>query len=324
MDMNPADSSQITREPRKQVLEAYNLGTESEPLAVGSEAEVYEYDSEYVLKIYADASRLKHFETLRDFYLMLGDTTLALPKIFKITQHGDLIAVIESRIEGVPLEDKLPTLDATQHEKAEKCYLNAVFQLRNITIKQQPETYLLFDQDKRSTSTKQSFNSFYAQFLEQKVERVGKHFAPAYPGFEEKAQQLVKMIQNGTTKKLSIVHGDFFPGNVLVSDDLNQVHGVIDFGSFTSIGNYLLDIASAFGFYRMYEPNRIAIRQHMLPKVLDRMEDNEYAAFFQYLLAHAILTSDLYAPTSDPTGDGHFHWATEIISDNSYWKGALG
>lgn len=326
MTLSRADSSRITPESRQRVLKAYHLTTDAEPLAFGTEAEVYAYDSESVLKIYADTSRLSYFETLRNFYATIDTsaTTLTLPRIREITRHSDLIAVIESRVAGVSLEERLPILDTAQHEKVEKLYLDTAFQLRYLIIQDQPKTYFLFDQDLVSLREKQSFNSFYAQFLMQKVEHVGKYFAPAYPGFEEKAHQLVTMIQNSTPERLSVVHGDFFPGNVLVSADLNQVYGVIDFGSFTLIGDYLLDIAGAFGFYRMYEPNRIDIRRGMLPKILNRLQENEYAAFFQYLLAHAILTSDLYASDPDPTEDEHFQWATEIISDNSYWQGALG
>jgi len=159
--------------------------------------------------------------------------------------------------------------------------------------------------------------------LEQKLERVSAYFQSSIDAFEARARELVTAIRQGQTAKLSIVHGDFFPGNVLVDDDLTQVSGVIDFGSFTLFGDYLLDVAGAFGFYQMYDPERFAIRRRMLPKILERLTDHEQPVFFRYLLANAILTSDLYAPTPDPRDDGHFQWAAEIVANEEYWQRAL-
>lgn len=324
MDLNRADSSNITPEDRDAVLKAYDL-VNATPLAIGTEAEVYAYDSGHVLKIYADSSRLQHLETLRDFYALLdtGTIPLTLPKITRITRHDNIIATLESRIAGVPLEDIIPGLQPDQEQQAINLYLDAVFQLQHIAIKESPDRYLLFDNTEKSRSDNQSFNDFYSQFLAQKVERTGKYFEATCPGFKKKASQLVTALKNGHTENLSIVHGDFFPGNVLVDTALTAVHGVVDFGSFTLFGNYLLDVAGAFGFYRMYAPNRIQIRQTMLPRILERLTDDAQPAFFQYLLANAILTSDLYAPNPDPTDDAHFQWAAEIASDDTYWQRAL-
>ncbi len=324
MDINRADSSGINPAARQKVLQAYHIAGTT-PLATGSEAEVYDYRPDSVLKIYADSSRYRHFRTLRQFYDMLNTDaiTFSLPKITQITRHDDLIALIERRVKGVPLEDKLSGLTAAQHEQAETLYLDAVFDLRHITLTDTPETYLLFDDTQHSRTDTQRFNPFYAGFLAQKLTRVGRYFAATHPAFTDNARQLVSAIRDGHTETLCVVHGDFFPGNVLVNEALTRVHGVIDFGSFTFFGNYLLDVAGAFGFYRMYDPDRIHIRRRLLPKILDRLTPDDHAPFFQYLLAQAILTSDLYAPAADPTGDGHFQWATELIANRSYWQQAL-
>ena len=325
MDLNRADVSQITDEARQQVLKAHDLDPTTKPFAIGTEAEVYAYTADSVLKIYAGAGRLVYLEILRDFYEMLNtdDTTLTLPKIRAITQHDDFVAVVESRIAGVPLEDKLASLDETQHPQAESLYLDTLFQLRHIKLTEQPKTYLLFDDTQQSATAHQSFNAFYADFLAQKIERVGRYFLLANPDFDTQASHLVEVLRAGTTETLSIVHGDFFPGNVLVSEDLQKAHGVIDYGSFTVFGHYILDIASGIGFYRTYAPDRQQIRERLLTNAIQRLPDGDARTLFQYLLANAILTSDLYAPKPNPTSDGHFQWAQEIVATASYWQRAF-
>ena len=99
--------------------------------------------------------------------------------------------------------------------------------------------------------------------------------------------------------------------------------GLVDFGSFTLFGNYLLDVAGAFSWYRMYHPDRQAIRARLLPQVLARITQVEVPRLFQFVLANAILTSDLYLVDGNYQTDGHFGWAAEIVSQDVYWQKAL-
>lgn len=324
MDLNRANSKLIRDAERQSVLAEFKIA-KKEPLAIGSEAEVYEYDKTTLLKLYADSSRIAHLETLRKLYNSIdaGKSGLNLPQIHKIVQYGNLIAVTETRLDGEPLDTFLHDLEGVKLAQAETLYLDAVWRLKDIEIKKTPETYLLFDEKRISDASAQSFESFYASFLENKIARVGQFFQTLYPRFPEKAAALVNSIRAGNRSPLSLVHGDFFPGNVLVNKNLEKISGVIDFGSFTLFGNHLLDIAGAFGFYKMYYPDRKLIRKKILPKFLHRLEANERPSFFQFLLAHAILTSDLYAPDPDPRQDGHFQWAAEIVSEDEYWSSAL-
>ena len=51
----------------------------------------------------------------------------------------------------------------------------------------------------------------------------------------------------------ALVHGDYFPGNLLMSERL-EVSAVIDFSVFTLVGDPLLDAACAVVFLEMNEP----------------------------------------------------------------------
>ena len=108
----------------------------------------------------------------------------------------------------------------------------------------------MFDDTGISVTSTQCFETFYAHFLEQKLTHVGRFFEPLVPAFQAKSAALVEGLRSAPPASLALVHGDFFPGNVLVDQAIMRVQGVIDFGSFTLFGNYLLDVAGAFGFYK--------------------------------------------------------------------------
>jgi len=324
MELNRADSKLISADERRQVLADFDIPP-GELLAVGTEAEVYALGETTILKLYAGASRLAYLETLKKLYENLDphSSGLKLPQIQHIAPYEDLIAVIETRLEGEPLENLLPSLHGGALERAETLYLDSAWKLKDIQILEKPETYLLFDEGHLSDTSQGSFESFYAGFLAHKLERVGRFFESLDPSFGDRSAALVAAICKAPPAPLALVHGDFFPGNVLVDNNLTQVNGVIDFGSFTLFGDYLLDIAGAFGFYKMYDPDRKRIREQMLGRILRRLTEEERAGFFRFLLAHAILTCDLYAQGPDPRQDDHFRWAAEIVSEGRYWREAI-
>lgn len=324
MGISRAEVRAITAEDRRAVLAEFGIATR-EPLAIGTEAEVYVKDEATLLKLYAGHERLGYLQTLQHFYERIDDSAsaLRLPRLREVTQRGNLVVVLETRLAGVTLETALNAVAADEHERLETLYLDAVSALKALRITQPPSHYLLFDQSGQSATNQQSFEDFYANLLAKKLATVGAIFATVDPTFAGKAAALVAAIRSSGPAPLQVVHGDFFPGNVLVTPDYQQVVGVIDFGSFTLFGNHLLDWAGAFGFYQMYAADRWQIRARLLPRLLDRLTQSEAKAFFQFLLANAILTSDLYVTGANPLDDGHFSWAVELVKEASYWRAAL-
>lgn len=322
MDLNRADAQLIGAADRAALLARLGLAG-ALPIAAGTEAEVYAYDQSTLLKLYAGAGRRGFAETLRGLYASADASGVGfkLPAILDIIQHNDLLALIETRLPGRPLEEALPDLAGAALRRAEALYLDAAFGLRAIRLAAAPRRYLLFDESGASSADSQSFPAWYAHALRAKLERVGRFFGDT--GFASRAASLADAIAAAPVGPLALVHGDFFPGNVLVSEALDAVEGVIDFGSFTMFGSYLIDAACALGYYRQYAPGRQAIRRALLPQVLERIPAADHAAFFRFLLANALLTADLYAPGPDPRGDGHFEWAREIAAEPEYWRRAL-
>lgn len=324
MELNRADVQSIAAAERDGLLERMGLAG-AKPIAAGTEAEVYAYDRDIVLKIYAGAGRRGYFETLRALYAGAdaSGAGFRLPAIREIIQHGGLVALLETKLPGAPLEDALPGLAGAALRRAEDLYLDAAVHVQAIRLAAAPGRYLLFDETDASSAGSQSFGAWYAGLLRHKLERVGGFLGSDDPAFAEQAALLAEIIAAEPDGPLALVHGDFFPGNVLASAGIDAIEGVIDFGSFTMFGSAVIDAACAFSYYRQYAPDRRQIRRRLLPRLLERLPAADHGAFFRFLLANAILTADLYAPGPDPRGDGHFEWAREIVGERDSWRRAI-
>jgi|GEM_PF-906544 len=321
MEFRKSDVTKIEATARAHLIK--ELGVRSTDLvAVGTEAEVYSYGDQFVLKLYGGIDRLTKLQTLQRFYEVLNaaPSGLMLPRIADIRVCEPLLAVIESRIPGCPLTQVLKTGDVAHEDRAIEIYLGAVQALRKIRISTTPVKYLLLDEGDESLCERQRWAEFYVRLVSKKLTRVGTVLASHVSNFYLKCEQLIEGFRNDADIELSVVHGDFFPGNLLVSPDLSRAEGIVDFGSFTMFGDTMLDMAGAVGFYRMYDPQRKEIRASLVRRLKATLEPRDIGRLYRYLAAHAILTCDLYLCQPDHVKDGHFQWALEILDDSTLWS----
>jgi aminoglycoside phosphotransferase (APT) family kinase protein len=89
-----------------------------------------------------------------------------------------------------------------------------------------------------------------------------------------------------------LVHGDYFPGNVLVDAD-RRVSGVIDFGPLTVMGDPLMDLCSAAVFLevqRRFDPgDAVYVMRRLVERHGAAVEDASitYRAWYAVRLGHA-------------------------------------
>lgn len=315
-DINPQDRQALLM----------RFGIPDAPLfAQGTEAEVYELDAERLLKIYAGHERGKYLERLRNLYTRLNMVThrLQIPRLTQIMTEGDCVAVVETRVQGVPLADVLPDLSGAEHERVETLYLDAVWQIGDLAGEKIPNPFADL-QWTDAPELDRTFRTYYADALKKKLVKVAPTFTAKKADFPQLSEALIGRLRS-IDEPHSVVHGDLFEGNILVNETATEVLGVIDFGVFSFVrGHYLLDVAGAFSYYRMYDPDRDAIRARLLAKILKRLRDDARPVFYQFLLANAIMTCDLYAGDRPLMDDGHFNWALDIVCNEAYWQGALG
>ena len=299
------------------VLRKYGL-TSADLLSQGMEAEVYACDPGTLLKLYRGAGCLADLSMLRDFYARLerGGLSYALPTIQQVSVEGEFCVSIEPRMPGVPLSNLLPGLEQAQMDAAMHTYLSALMELSLLPLPEF-ERYLLFDPHRLSGCAEGDYHHFLARWLAHKLAQVAPHLGRDVSDFERKVQQMTTILTQPYTGSLRLVHGDFFPGNLLV-DAGRRVTALLDFGFMTHYGDPLFDVATGWVFFDMYDELRANLRERLLAIILERLGAQVFGKLARYVLLYSLLSANAY---SDCT-DGHYHWCVENLNRRAYWDAA--
>ncbi len=321
MELSRADASAIDPEARAAALR--QLGVDPGAwIARGTEAEVYGLTDERVLKLYADPGRVGKVEVLRRFYdsLRAEGLTFTLPRIHDVTPIRGLLAVIERRIEGKPLSELLPDLDDEAALTARERYIDAVTALAELKSPHGVSQYLLFDESGLSSARAQGWYEFVYRLAEVKIERQRASLEADVVDLSAKQARLRELyLGQRYDGPLSVVHGDFFPGNVLMSDTC-RVTGVIDFGSFTMFGDPLYDVSLACVLFDMYGPERSSVRDELVAVALRKVGAEAEGRLYRYAMAYALNSCDLYSGADGLRPDEHYRWAVDLLNTESYWQ----
>ncbi len=314
-----ADSSKLEASRLTQILQDFGASG-AEQLGIGTEAKVYKLDPRRVLKVYADATRLNMLQELKMFYEDLDTSSISfqLPFIHEIHRKEDALVVIERLIPGKAMSASLPHNDSIELRSA---YVDAVAELAAVKMRNPIHRYMLFDPNGSSDSRVQDWHKFLTTLTNQKLAVVADHLSRDVPHFVKKLELLLKCLSQPYAGPIGIIHGDIFPGNILVSNDDLAVTGIVDFGTFTMIGDTDFDVATSWAFYNMYESNHVQVRTELLDVVLARHGVQHFSNLCKYLLIYAVLSCDLYPELPGSIREtGHYRWAAEILRDDRYWS----
>lgn len=214
-------------------------------LSRGMEAEVYAYGPDAVLKLYAGTASLDELLVLQSFCDSLDRQLVpfALPRIHVVDQRDGFVITVERRLAGKRMSEALPSLTAAQLDAMMRRTLTAALAVSRIEAPTVFDRYKLFDADRISNRAGGDWHQFMVRYLEHKLAQVARYLSRDVPQFAARMQQLDAVLAQPYGGDYRLIHGDFFPGNLLVDENL-QITALLDFGLLTMWGDYLFDIAS--------------------------------------------------------------------------------
>ncbi len=302
---------------KQAILQKYGLSI-NELIRKGMEAEVYAIGTDAVLKLYIGTTNLAYLTTLQKFYASLNQSVLSysLPYIQTVAAEGDMCISIERQLPGAPLSAILPMLTKAQLDRMMQAYLAATLELTNIQIPADVDRYKLFDAEGISRRTNGDWHQFLTRYLAQKLTQVTVYLDNDVTNFAMKVEQLYSILAQPYTGNYHVIHGDFFPGNILI-DKMYHVTALLDFGLLTMYGDSLFDIATGWVFFDMYNELKANIRERYLAMALETLGEHVRGNLYRYVLLYSVLSANTY---SSKCTDGHYQWCVANLNNQEYWN----
>jgi len=247
--------SEVRRDPfeepaRRAVLDRYGVGPDH-LIGKGGEAHVFAVDPERVLRLHRNPdhrSTAAYLRRIGAFYATLDRHAVpfALPEVLEV--HEDEVAwSIERRLPGRPFDSMLDGLEGDDRVTAIRAYVDAAAAFGALGV---PDGFgdgmgeLFTEEALRATSWGELLEARLAMQLER-GEAVVRDLVPR---LDRAAERILALARAETAVGRTLVHGDFFPGNVLFGDHL-EVSAVLDLGWLTVVGDPTHDVRSAVAFW---------------------------------------------------------------------------
>ncbi|MEH7610402.1 aminoglycoside phosphotransferase family protein [Gottfriedia acidiceleris] len=294
-------------------MNKYNI-SEVDFLGKGQEAEVYSYDQTRVLKLYKPTAYSK-LEILKQFYESMNssDANFELPKIHEIIKEKDVILTIEKRIEGKNIQKDLSNYDEQVLDSFFENYLSTIVSIQKIELEEQFKGIkLLSDYDEIYTK---DWNDFLKQSLLRKNTEVDRYLKRDVLDYEVKLKRLMDAFSVGYEGEYALVHGDYYPSNLLVNSD-GRINGVIDFGLMTLYGDPLFDVALSWILFDLYDELGEIKLEKYLNKVVNQLGEEVRSTIHLYVLFYSIYSANFFSETCS---DGHYQWSVRNLNNEKFW-----
>jgi aminoglycoside phosphotransferase (APT) family kinase protein len=237
---------------RRPILDRYGIGPD-DFLGRGGEANVFALDAERVLRLYRSSSPAAAADYVRrigELYDSLDRDAVpfALPQVHEV--HEEEVAwSIERRLPGQPLDGRLDALTADDRRRAIDGYVDGAAAFAALGV---PPTFgegygELFTVESLRADT---WADLLAARLQVQLELATSVVSDQVPDFERAAERVIAAARTEPDDGRTLVHGDYFPGNVLLGEDL-RISAVLDFGWLTVVGDPTHDVRSAVAFWEV-------------------------------------------------------------------------
>jgi len=282
------------------------------------ESEVYAYDDNKVVKLYNDMSDSNKQRILKGFYSKIDSSSLSyeLPFIYDTFEENGILVTIEKRIEGNNLQSMLSRMNYIEQNNMMETYLNANIELKSVKIKPNLEGYILFNDQQISSLNINSWFDLLKEEIFRKQKELESYFKRDVVNYDAKVKQLVEILSLGYEGEYSLIHGDFYPGNLMINES-GKVTGLIDFGLMTMYGDNLFDIAIGWVCFDMYNELNANIYERYLNIIISTLGEDVRKRLYFYVLIYSYISANFYSPNCE---DGHYQWCVKNLNNKNYWE----
>lgn len=299
------------------ILDKFGI-SKSNFLGSGMESEVYAYDDNKVVKLYNDMSDSNKQRILKGFYSKIDSSSLSyeLPFIYDTFEENGILVTIEKRIEGNNLQSMLSKMNYIEQNNMMETYLNANIELKSVKIKPNLEGYILLNDQQISSLNINSWFDLLKEEIFRKQKELESYFKRDVVNYDAKVKQLVEILSLGYEGEYSLIHGDFYPGNLLINES-GKVTGLIDFGLMTMYGDNLFDIAIGWVCFDMYNELNANIYERYLNIIISTLGEDVRKRLYFYVLIYSYISANFYSPNCE---DGHYQWCVRNLNNKNYWE----
>lgn len=299
------------------ILVKFNV-SKADLIGWGTEAQVYRCHDNKVLKIYNELSDINKQKILKRFYETIdsGNVSYGLPHIYEVIEDSGTLITIEKLMKGSNLQEVMKRFDEEQLNKLMKTYLSASLELKNVKTNSAFTGYKLFNDYCFNSSERKDWNSFLKYFLNGRQEELYDYFSKDVIDYDTKLELLQGMLSLKYSGEYSLIHGDFYPGNLLV-DEEGEITGLIDFGIMTMYGDYLFDIATSWVFFDMYDNLNANLLDRYLSVIIEELGEEIKKKLYLYVLVYSIISANFY---SNNCRDGHYQWCVRNLNNEVLWN----
>ena len=233
-------------QPREALFSRFGIGPAA-LLGSGGESEVYGLDQARVLRLYKPGVALAYIARRHGFYAWLHQQRppFEVPRVLEQGTLDGCIYTVERRMGGRAFAAVLPGLRGADRQCALTSYLDVAAQIGTLSFPDRRFGELLAGAEQLQ---RDSWPQFVWDRLQQTYRASRRDVEADVPGVDAVLAHVAAELQSleGFRQK-SLVHGDYFPGNVYIDDQLS-ICGVGDFGYTTVVGDPRLDLAGAVAY----------------------------------------------------------------------------
>jgi hypothetical protein len=275
--------------------------TAADRLGGGDEAEVYAAGPGRVVRFYKELPNRDLAQRRRDFYATLDSTQVPfrVPLILDEDVRNGVYYTVEQRIAGVSLAEALPALGRLARRKALRGYAETSLAVRRLCCPQKGFGEVLAPSPMRTDTWPDFVLSRASKCLEARYPSVAAQMDRP----DRALRQLERLLAQCPCSGPELVHGDYYPANVMVDTD-GRVTGLIDFGALTVMGDARMDAAGA----TLYLAGMDGITTEDQRIVLDCVEeggiDEAVLALYRIFFAFRFLATDR---------EGVWRWCIEAL-----------